>query len=81
MSSVINSAGWHIWNIGEENTCCVLFGEYQNTGAGASGTRAAFASKLSSAVSIQTILGSNYAGEPYFDNSYYDSVVRSNLNA
>lgn len=72
MSSVINSAGWHIWNTGEENTCCVLFGEYKNTGAGAAGTRASFATTLSSAVSIQTILGGSYTSEDYFDNSYFN---------
>lgn len=38
----------------------VTFGEFANTGAGASGTRASFATKLSAAVPITTVLGSGY---------------------
>lgn len=45
-------------------------GEYNNTGAGASGPRASFATKLCSAVSIDTILGSNYTSAGYYDASY-----------
>ncbi|KAM0221172.1 hypothetical protein ACHAPQ_003079 [Fusarium lateritium] len=70
MSSVINSKGWSIWNTGEENTAHVLFGEYGNTGAGASGQRASFATKLSSAVSISTVLSGNYASKGFYDASY-----------
>lgn len=70
MSAVINSAGWHIWNTGDERTDGVTFGEYANTGTGASGTRASFAEKLSSAVSISTVLGSSYSSAGYYDSSY-----------
>ncbi|KPM40837.1 Pectinesterase [Neonectria ditissima] len=70
MSAVINSAGWKIWNTGDERTSNVLFGEYANTGTGASGTRASFATKLSSAVSISTVLTSSYASKGYYDASY-----------
>lgn len=42
------------------NTEYVTFAEYGNTGTGASGTRASFAKTLSSAVTINTILGSSY---------------------
>lgn len=70
MTNVINSAGWAQWSTSEPNTGGVLFGEYDNTGAGASGTRASFATKLSSAVSIETILGSGYASAGYYDASY-----------
>jgi pectinesterase len=70
MSDVINSAGWHIWNTGDERTSDVLFGEYGNSGDGASGTRASFATKLSAAVPIATILGSSYASAAYYDSSY-----------
>ncbi|KAH8879595.1 family 8 carbohydrate esterase [Thozetella sp. PMI_491] len=70
MSSVINSAGWHIWNTGDERTSDVLFGEYSNTGTGASGTRASFSQKLSSAVTISTILGSGYTSAGYYDSTY-----------
>ncbi|KAM5354783.1 hypothetical protein ACJ41O_001429 [Fusarium nematophilum] len=70
MTSVINSAGWRIWNTGDERTGNVLFGEYSNSGSGASGTRASFAKKLSSAVDIKTILTSSYASKGYYDASY-----------
>ena len=70
MTSVINGAGWRIWNTGEENTCCVLFGEYANTGAGASGTRASFATTLGSSVAISTVLTSSYASKAYYDATY-----------
>ncbi|CRK45239.1 hypothetical protein BN1723_016498, partial [Verticillium longisporum] len=63
ISSVINSAGWSVWNTGDEMTSNVAYGEYQNTGAGASGTRASFSKALSSAVSISTILTSSYASK------------------
>ncbi|KAH7123476.1 family 8 carbohydrate esterase [Dactylonectria estremocensis] len=74
MSSVINSAGWSIWNTGDPRTGSVLFGEYQNNGSGASGTRATFATKLSSPILIKDILGSSYASQPYFDSDYYNGA-------
>ena len=74
LSAVINTAGWHIWNTGDERTSNVLFGEYSNTGTGASGTRASFATKLSSAVSISTILTSSYASKGYYDASYMTTL-------
>ncbi|EHK24617.1 carbohydrate esterase family 8 protein [Trichoderma virens Gv29-8] len=70
MSNVINGAGWHIWNTGDERTDHVSFGEYSNSGAGASGIRASFATKLSSALTIGSILGSSYASQYYVDTSY-----------
>lgn len=70
LSSVINGAGWHIWNTGDERTDHVSFGEYGNVGAGASGTRASFATKLSSPLAIGSILGSSYASQHYVDTSY-----------
>lgn len=70
LSSVINGAGWHIWNTGDERTDHVSFGEYGNSGAGASGTRASFATKLSSPLAIGSILGSSYASQHYVDTSY-----------
>ncbi|CEJ56840.1 Putative Pectinesterase [Penicillium brasilianum] len=68
LSDVINSAGWIEWSSSEPNTDDVLFGEYDNSGDGASGTRASFAEKLSSAVSISSILGSGYTS--WVDTSY-----------
>ncbi|KAJ4396657.1 hypothetical protein N0V93_000878 [Gnomoniopsis smithogilvyi] len=70
MTDVINSAGWIEWSSSEPNTEDVLFGEYGNAGAGASGTRASFAEELSAAISIDTILGSSYTSAGYYDASY-----------
>lgn len=68
LSSIINPAGWSIWSTSMPNTEAVTFQEYDNSGAGASGTRASFSTKLSSAISIGTILGSDYA--TWVDASY-----------
>ncbi|KAF5020689.1 hypothetical protein F66182_7287 [Fusarium sp. NRRL 66182] len=70
MSAVINPAGWKIWDDGDERTSNVYYGEYSNSGAGASGTRASFSKKLSSAVSISSVLSSSYASKGYYDASY-----------
>ncbi|KAH7379591.1 pectinesterase-like protein [Pyrenochaeta sp. MPI-SDFR-AT-0127] len=68
MTNVINSAGWKIWNTGDERTDNVVFAEYGNSGDGSKGTRASFSKKLSSAVAITTVLGSDYAN--WVDSSY-----------
>ncbi|OBT74991.1 hypothetical protein VF21_06298 [Pseudogymnoascus sp. 05NY08] len=68
LSNIINAAGWKIWNTGDERTGHVTFQEYGNTGAGASGTRASFSTKISSALTISNILGSDYAS--WVDTSY-----------
>ncbi|KAJ5152884.1 Pectinesterase [Penicillium canariense] len=68
LSDVINSAGWSEWSSSEPNTGDVLFGEYDNSGDGAEGTRASFATTLSTAVSITSILGSDY--KDWVDTSY-----------
>lgn len=68
LGSVINSAGWEVWSSNTPNTGDVTFQEFGNTGAGASGTRASFSTKLSSAISISTILGSDYTS--WVDTSY-----------
>ena len=44
--------------------------EYDNTGAGASGTRASFAKKLSAAIPITQILGSSWASLNFVDKAY-----------
>ncbi|KAJ4419055.1 hypothetical protein N0V82_005178 [Gnomoniopsis sp. IMI 355080] len=69
MSSVVNGAGWSEWN-GSSDVQNVYFREYGNTGDGASGTRVAWAGKLGAAVSISSILGSDYASQGYYDASY-----------
>lgn len=68
LSNVINGAGWHVWGSSEPNTDHVEYGEYGNTGAGASGTRANFSKKLGAAVQIGTVLGSSYTS--WVDTSY-----------
>ncbi|KAK3984589.1 pectin lyase fold/virulence factor [Cladorrhinum sp. PSN332] len=70
LSSVINSAGWRIWNTGDARTSNVYFGEYANSGAGASGTRAPFATKMSKAVTVDAVLGSGYASAAFYDAAY-----------
>ncbi|KAF2136697.1 carbohydrate esterase family 8 protein [Aplosporella prunicola CBS 121167] len=67
LSNVINSAGWTVWNSGDERTDHVTFAEYGNSGDGASGSRASFATKLSSAVSISSVL-SGYSS--WVDSKY-----------
>ena len=69
MTNVINADGWHIWNTGDENTDHVTFGEYGNTGDGATGTRK-FETKLSKAIAITDVLGSGYASAAYVDKAY-----------
>lgn len=68
LTNVINSAGWKIWNTGDERTDNVVFAEYGNSGDGSKGTRASFSKKLSSAVGITTVLGSDYSS--WVDTSY-----------
>jgi pectinesterase len=68
LSDAINSAGWIEWSSSEPSTEDVLFGEYDNSGDGAEGTRANFAIKLSSVISITPILGSEY--KDWVDISY-----------
>ncbi|KAI4729243.1 pectinesterase [Aureobasidium sp. EXF-10728] len=69
ISNVVNAAGWHIWNTGDERTDHVSFGEYGNTGDGAAGTRV-IGSKLSKPVLITDVLGSGYASAAYVDKAY-----------
>ncbi|KAK2756583.1 hypothetical protein FQN54_005476, partial [Arachnomyces sp. PD_36] len=61
LSEAINGEGWSVWNDGDERTGNVFFGEYANTGTGAEGTRAEFATALDAAISIEEILGSDWA--------------------
>ena len=70
LSDIINSAGWSIWNTGDERTDHVSFGEYGNTGSGSEGTRASFATQLSEPVAIADILRSDYESASWVDTSY-----------
>jgi pectinesterase len=70
LSDIINSAGWSIWNVGDERTDHVSFGEYDNTGDGSVGTRASFSSQLSEPVAIADVLGSDWESAYWVDSSY-----------
>jgi pectinesterase len=56
LGSVIHPEGWSTWSKGDARTSGVYFGEYGNTGPGASGSRARFSKKLSSPVSLNTVI-------------------------
>lgn len=73
LSSVINPAGWRVWNADDPRTSNVYYGEYENTGDGAAGAdqRVDFATFLSAPVAIGDVLGS-YAGAAWYDGSYFD---------
>lgn len=72
LSAVVNAAGWRTWNSGDERTCCVEFGEFENRGAGASGSggRAKFSRQLGEAAKIEAVLGADYASRGFYDASY-----------
>lgn len=57
MSEIVNSAGWSVWNEGDERIDNVQFSEYGNTGTGSEGTRASFASQLSAPLAMGDVLG------------------------
>lgn len=61
LSEIVNAAGWEQWSSSEALTDEVNFQEYGNSGDGAAGTRADFASTLDAALEIGDILGSYYA--------------------
>ncbi len=48
----------------------VLFGEFANSGPGAQGRRASFATSLAAPVPIEDILAPGYASQPYYDGAY-----------
>lgn len=70
LGNLINSAGWEEWSSSEPNTDHVTFAEYESTGSGASGTRASFATTLTSTsgYTISDVLGSDYAD--WVDSDY-----------
>ncbi|CAE6518457.1 unnamed protein product [Rhizoctonia solani] len=67
IGSDVVAAGWQAWSSATPRTDHVLFGEYNNNGAGAwrSG-RVSFATKLSAGASITTVLGST----SWIDSAY-----------
>jgi pectinesterase len=68
LGMIINGAGWDVWTTGDMRISNVLFYEFGNTGPGASGTRASFSQKLSSPISINTVLGGGYTD--WVDGAY-----------
>jgi pectinesterase len=70
LSKVINSAGWSIWNVGDDRTNETYYGEYQNKGLGAQGQRANFSQEIKSPIAIETVLGAGYAKAKYVDLKY-----------
>lgn len=59
IGSNVPAAGWKEWSSSTPNTDHILFGEFNNTGSGAwKSGRVSFATKLTSAVTINTVLGS-----------------------
>ncbi|KAJ3997148.1 putative pectin methylesterase, partial [Lentinula boryana] len=72
LGSIINSAGWEVWSSSEPNTEDVTFVEYDNGGAGSEGTRASFATKLTSnaGYTAAAVLGSDWTS--WVDQGYVD---------
>ncbi|CCO27368.1 Pectinesterase Short=PE [Rhizoctonia solani AG-1 IB] len=67
IGSHVVAAGWAQWSTSSPNTGNILFGEYQNSGAGAWKTgRASFATELSAGISILTVLGNTSWIEPVY---------------
>ncbi|KAL7274783.1 hypothetical protein RUND412_002305 [Rhizina undulata] len=67
LGGVVNSAGWSVWTSTDNRTDHVYFGEFNNSGDGASGKRS-FETTISAAVSVSTILGSDYTS--WVDSDY-----------
>lgn len=68
MTNVVNSLGWSTWNPTDQRTASVTYEEFANTGAGSTGDRATFSKKISAAIPIITILGSDY--KTWVDQTY-----------
>ena len=71
MSTIINKAGWSVWEPNDRRTDNVTFAEYGNTGPGASEERAPFSRHLSAPLDLQSVLTSDYKLRGYFDASYF----------
>ncbi|KAK8087308.1 carbohydrate esterase family 8 protein [Apiospora phragmitis] len=80
MTNVINGAGWHVWD-GDQGLGNIYYGEYANTGAGASGSRVGWSKRLSSSVSISSVLGGSYETQPWYDGAYPGATADEPLPA
>jgi pectinesterase len=70
LGSVVNAAGWAIWNVGDERTDRVVYGEYRNKGPGAKGERAEFSRELEEEEVVETVLGEGWETDGYVDRKY-----------
>lgn len=68
LSNVVNGVGWSAW--GDQPTNNVYYAEYGNTGSGANGNRVSWSRKLSSPVSMNTVLP-NYTS--WVDMAYWNN--------
>lgn len=72
MSAVVNPAGWRAWSSNDAPPDTVFYAEYANSGDGyVPDSRPSSVTILSSAVTVEEVLGSGYAGEAYFDQEYF----------
>lgn len=72
MSAAIRPAGWSVWEPNDPRTDNVNFAEFNNSGPGAAGERAAFARKLDAPVGLASVLTGDFKGKGYFDAAYFD---------
>ncbi|EJD50816.1 pectin lyase-like protein [Auricularia subglabra TFB-10046 SS5] len=67
LSNVVKTAGWSVWNVGDERTSNITFAEFNNTGPGSwNGKRASFATLLDAPMDILTVLNSTDWIDPAF---------------
>ncbi|EEU36731.1 uncharacterized protein NECHADRAFT_97233 [Fusarium vanettenii 77-13-4] len=70
LGSCIPAVGWDDWTNADPRTGNVIFGEYENTGAGASTSkRASFATQLSGADAAQFELGTFFAATAWINST------------
>lgn len=75
LPSCIESAGWNQWSSSSPNTDGVLFGEYDNTGAGAdTSARASFATQLTVDEAIQFQLANFFATTTWINMSLVETT-------
>ncbi|QRV99513.1 pectinesterase [Ceratobasidium sp. AG-Ba] len=68
IGSQVQAAGWTQWSTATPNTDHILFGEYNNSGAGAwKSGRASFATKLTAGLSMSTVFGGSTS---WVDSAY-----------
>jgi pectinesterase len=72
MSNVVNQAGWRDWSSNGAPPGTVFYGEFSNSGAGSNiNARPSTIKRLGSAITIQEVLGNDYASQSFFDQAYF----------